>query len=90
MALITRRFFTFAAPAIVAAPSLMRISSAIFAEMPINIDAVAARIDGMISTDLSAIINATLRNRSKWVAETVMRNNALLSHLSEHGARTWR
>lgn len=77
-----RRFFLFAAPAIVAAPSLMRVSTALQLILPEQ--PAYWRTSGV--SGLDGLITATLRNRSHKLAENVIRNNALLKHLMD---RNW-
>ncbi len=68
-----RRFFLFAAPAIVAAPSLMRVSTLAQFIMPAPQPIIS----------ISELVNTTLRNRSHLLAASVMKNNAILQRLME-------
>ncbi len=72
------RSLFFAAPAIVAAPSLMRVSAKFFAAEPLIVTPDFA--------NLSDLISATLRNRSAELARAVTSNNALLRHLQSLNA----
>ncbi len=72
-----RRFFLLAAPAIVAAPSLMRVSSAVLDML--------GPVEEELKYSLSDLITTTLRNRSHKLAEHVTQNNAILRMLSERG-----
>ncbi len=75
-----RRFFLFAAPAIVAAPSLMRVSALFAPAQPLIITTIAP--DATTSLSFADILQTTLRNRTAYLAEQIMRNNAILQHLS--------
>jgi hypothetical protein len=83
-----RRFFTFAAPAIVAAPSLMRVSkmAAGFAALrwrdaPVIEDVGYGTYQHYSGYD--ELVTMTLRHRAGWLAENVTRNNAILKMLAE-------
>lgn len=73
-----RRFFLFAAPAIVAAPSLMRVST-LAQLVPWNVD--AEWVDGRLVSGWDSLVATTIRNRAHLLAEGVRKNNALLEHL---------
>lgn len=64
-----RRFFLFAAPAIVAAPSLMKVSALVMPAEPV--------------LSFSDIVNATLRNRPSQIAENIRLHNDILRRLIE-------
>ncbi len=64
------RSLFFAAPAIVAAPTLMRISAKF-----LTLEEAA------VTPSLDDLITATLRNQSAQLAKSVMKNNAILKHL---------
>lgn len=71
-----RRFFLFAAPAIVAAPSLMRVSTLaqLIVPEPLTV--------GQIS--LRELITHTLRKREGLLYAQLMKSNALVRYLVEN------
>lgn len=72
---MNRRFFLFAAPAIVAAPSLMKVSTIMDALTPVSL------YPGGLS--FSELVTTTLRERSEEVWRLSLQNNALLKMLEE-------
>lgn len=70
---MNRRFFLLAAPAIVAAPSLMKVSTIVEALAPVS------RYPGGLS--FSELVTATLRSEEVW--RLSLQNNALLKMLEE-------
>ncbi len=86
MILSRRRFWSYAAPAIVLAPSLMKVSTAAMAEgfkalkwehLP-SVSDLLYGDQSHIRGGLSELITATLRNRSSKLAQNVTMNNAIL------------
>lgn len=75
-----RRFFLFAAPAIVAAPSLMRVSAAVLDTL--------TTYSGFapVEMSLNGLMTATLLNRSRKLADSVMRNNVILRIMTSRDA----
>ncbi len=85
-----RRLFLFAAPAIVAAPSLMRISAAVLDSLlPVEEE---LRYLGSTPTGLSQIIAETLRRNPHMINQST-KSNALLRHLQANnlvgGTNSW-
>jgi len=72
------RSLLFAAPAIVAAPTLMRISAKIL--LP-SVEDVALMVSGIEQLSLNDIITTTLRNQSDKLAAQITANNAILQSM---------
>ena len=66
----------FAAPAIVAAPSLMRVSASV-------LDSLAASLAPTPQYNISELITATLRARTPQLIANVTKNNAILQMMME-------
>lgn len=84
-----RRFFLFAAPAIIAAPSLMRVSAAVLDSLPkagnmawySGYDTVGLEPIGTETYSLSQLITETLHRRGHLLAEKVTKSNAIYAAL---------
>ncbi len=72
-----RRFLLLAAPAIVSAPSLMRVSAAVLDMLGPGEQELA------LPSSLSDLITETIRRRSHLIAEMVHKNNAILKVLRD-------
>lgn len=77
---MNRRFFLLAAPAIVAAPSLMKVSAAV---LDMLAPAETMAVDSAPYYGFETLLQTTLRNRSHLFAEQIMRNNAILKHMRD-------
>jgi len=87
MTLSRRRFWSYAAPAIVLAPSLMRVSAAALVE-PIRYVTMTADMHVInIPLSFSELVTATLRAHPREIAKSVEYNNALWAYLVEGNAQ---
>ncbi len=91
-----RRFFLLAAPAIVAAPSLMRISAAVLDSLP-RLRGAEYTVDWIEETaeypaGLSGLLTETLRRNPHMINQST-KSNALLRHLQANnlvgGTNSW-
>lgn len=76
-----RRFWSYAAPAIVLAPSLMRVSAAALESLPPVSGSTWYQGYGAIS--FSELVSQTLRSHSAEIWKSVESRNALLASLRE-------
>ena len=85
MNLSRRKFWSFAAPAIVLAPNIMRVSAAALENLP-SINETMQRYSGYDTFNFSELVTSTLRNHAGAVAENVRMTNALWQYLAERDA----
>ncbi len=72
-----RRFWSYAAPAIVLAPNIMRVSMAALESLP----SPAAYVTGYDSISFSDLVTAAIRRHHSLIYANVEKKNALWQHL---------